>query len=66
MTENPTHPYTLEIRQGPGGHFQWAIRDRGKLVQRSDRSHASEAEARRKGEAAIESLFVKTRNDRFR
>ncbi len=66
MVENPTHPYTLDVWQAPGGHFQWAVRDRGKLVQRSDRSHPSEVEARRKGEAAIESLFVKTRNDRFR
>jgi hypothetical protein len=66
MNENPTYPYTLDVSEKPGGHFQWAIRERGKLLQRSDRSHPSEREARQKGEAALESLFVQTRNVRQR
>lgn len=66
MNENPTHPYTLDVSAAPGGHYQWAIRERGKLLQRSDRVHPSEREARQKGEAALESLFVQTRNVRQR
>ncbi len=66
MNENPTHPYTLDVSERPGGHFEWAIRERGKLLQRSDRSHPSERDARQKGEAALESLFVQTRNVRHR
>ena len=36
-----TYPYTLEVLscEKPAGHFQWAIRKHGKLVERSDRAH---------------------------
>lgn len=66
MSENSTHPYTLDVSERPGGHFQWTIRERGKLLQRSDRSHPSERDARQKGEAALESLFARARDLRPR
>jgi hypothetical protein len=66
MSDNPTYPYTLDVSEKPGGQYQWAIRERGRLIQRSDRPHFSERDARQKGEAAVESLFAKSRNDRFR
>ena len=58
MKENPTHPFTLDVLPAPGGHFQWAIRERGKLLQRSDRPQPSARVAREKGEAVLESLFL--------
>ncbi|HEV2557033.1 MAG TPA: hypothetical protein VGU45_00240 [Microvirga sp.] len=58
MTEASTFPYSLEVSpcEKPAGHFQWAIRERGKLIQRSDRPHASEEKARANGNAQIELL----------
>lgn len=58
-TAASTFPYTLEIEppKRPGGSFQWAIRKNGKLVQRSDRSHPTEAKARENGLAQIERLL---------
>jgi hypothetical protein len=60
MDNNPTHPYTLEVSETRPGVFSWAIRERGKLLQRSDRFEASEEAARKRGESALESLFAKT------
>ena len=61
MNDTPTntHPYTLEIEppKSPGGAYQWAIRRNGKLVQRSDRNHPTEAKARENGLAQIEKLL---------
>jgi hypothetical protein len=57
---NPTHPYTLEISETRPGVFSWSIRNRGKLLQRSDRFEPSEEAARKRGENALESLFAKT------
>ena len=59
MTDNPTHPYTLEIipSKKQAGLFEWALRRHGSLIQRSDRLHRSEAEARKDGEKAIERQF---------
>lgn len=59
-TDRPdTHPYSLEVTPPaqPGGSYQWAIRRSGKLLQRSDRRHASEAKAREHGEAELERLL---------
>jgi len=58
MSTDATYPYTLEIRpcEKPEGHFTWVIRDRGKLLQRSDKPHSSEALARRRGETKFERL----------
>ena len=66
MNSNPTHPYTLDVWQASEGQFLWAIRERGKLLQRTDRSHPSERIAREKGEAALERLYMTARNDRSR
>ncbi len=67
MNDNPTHPYTLDVSQLPDGRFQWAIRERGKLLQRSDRLQNSEQSARENGLKAIESLLgTPNRNDRRR
>src|SRR3712207_6509309 len=54
--DNSTSPYTLEVRlcEKPAGHFQWAIRKHGKLVERSDRAHSSERSAQESGQAALE------------
>jgi hypothetical protein len=59
MSDNQTYPYTLEITPAtkPAGHFQWAIRRHGKLLQRSDRPSVTEAEARKRGRAQIEKLL---------
>ena len=57
-TDTNTFPYTLEVislkSEGP---YQWAIRKRGKLVQRSDRSHPTEAKAHADGLKQIEKLL---------
>lgn len=60
MSENPTHPYTLEIRpsERPVGTFEWSIRRHGKLVQRCDKPQRTEADARKDGERAIERQFA--------
>jgi hypothetical protein len=55
--------YTLEvIPPGTGGcgsaHWRWAIRKGGKLLQRSDRSLASEFKARTDGLGVIEKLLT--------
>ena len=59
MSNDLTYPYSLEISpsEKPERHFRWAIRERGKLLQRSDRVFSSEQIARQKGEAELERLF---------
>ena len=59
MNVNETHTYTLEIipPKADGGSYQWAIRKHGKLAQRSNRNHHSEAKARENGMAQIEKLL---------
>jgi hypothetical protein len=54
--DNATYPYTLTISPSErlAGHFDWAIRRHGKLVERSDRPHPSERSARESGQAALE------------
>ena len=66
MNKNPTHPYTLDVSKLPDGRFQWTIRERGKLLQRSDRPHSSEQSARENGQKAIEGLRETSRDDRRR
>ena len=54
--DNATYPYTLTISpsERTAGHFEWAIRRHGKLVERSDRPYPSERSARESGQAALE------------
>ena len=66
MKENPTHPYMLDVAKLPDGRFQWAIRERGKLLQRSDRLHPSEPAAREHGFKAIEGLLGHATQDHRR
>ena len=56
MNDNATYPYTLTISPNGrlAGHFDWAIRRHGTLVERSDRPHPSERSARENGQAALE------------
>ena len=53
--DNETYPYTLTISpsERTAGRFDWAIRRRGKLVERSDRLYSSEQSAREQGQAAL-------------
>ena len=57
--DNETYPYTLTISPSErlARHFDWTIRRRGKLVERSDRAHPSEQSAREQGQAALERQF---------
>ena len=57
--DNETYPYTLAISpsERTPGHFDWAIRKHGKLVERSDRSYPSERSAQESGQAALERQF---------
>ncbi|MFB0488734.1 hypothetical protein ABIE45_001320 [Methylobacterium sp. OAE515] len=49
-------PYSIEVLPltKPEGHFQWAIRRSGKLIERSDRPHRSEAKALENAMEAVE------------
>ncbi len=59
MNKETTSPYSLEVTpcERPTGHFQWSIRQRGRLLQRSDRSHATAHKARENGQEQIERLL---------
>jgi len=57
MNKNETHPYTLDVSKLPDGRFQWAIRERGTLLQRSDKPHFSEKSAVENGTKVIEGLL---------
>jgi hypothetical protein len=59
MSNPSTYPYSLEITpaEKPTGHFKFAIRHHGKLLQRSDRPYDGEREARKRGLAEIEKLL---------
>jgi hypothetical protein len=52
-------PFSLDVEPvgESGSLFQWSIRKHGKLHQRSDRKHPTEAKARSHGEAEIERLI---------
>jgi hypothetical protein len=51
--------YTLEVQPSKrtDGAYEWAIRDRGKLIQRSDRVERSEQAARRRGEEVLDLII---------
>ena len=51
--------YTLEVQPSKrtDGAFEWAIRDRGKLIQRSDRVERSEQAARKRGEEVLDQII---------
>ncbi len=59
-SENPTHPYTLEITPSSKGDrsLGWAIRKSGKLLERSDRLFRSEQDALKNGQEAVERLLI--------
>ena len=59
MSDNPHHPYTLEIAPSSrqAGFFDWAIRRYGKLIERSGGGKSSEDLARKDGEKAMERQF---------
>ena len=59
MNDQATYPYTLEVTAAPrpAGHFQFAIRQHGKLLQRSDRPYPNQGEAQKRGLAEIEKLL---------
>ncbi|ACA16038.1 conserved hypothetical protein [Methylobacterium sp. 4-46] len=56
MTNNSLHPFAIEVSPltTPKGHFGWAIRKHGKLLERSDRPHETEAKAHARALAALE------------
>ena len=59
MSTRQTPRYTLEVQPSKrtDGAFEWAIRDRGKLIQRSDRVEPSEQAARRRGEEVLDRII---------
>ena len=59
MSTGRTPRYTLEVQPSKrtDGAFEWAIRDRGKLIQRSDRVERSEQAARKRGEKVLDQLI---------
>ena len=56
MNDNALQSYAIEITMAAKaeGQFHWAIRRSGKLIERSDRTYASEAKAQEKAMEAIE------------
>lgn len=56
MAAEVPHPYSIEVSPltKPEGHFQWAIRRSGKLIERFDRPHRSEVRAHESAMEAIE------------
>lgn len=65
MSENPNHPYTLEVLPAAkAGTFQWTLRRHGKLIQRSDKIHRSEEDAQKDGTKAIERQFADSQSAR--
>ena len=58
-TDTPTARYTLDIQPSATSatNYQWFIRDRGKLIQRSDRLLRSAADARKRGEEELQRIL---------
>jgi hypothetical protein len=54
------HPYELEVAPhlNSATRWHWTIRRSGKIYQRADRRHPSEAKAREDGLMVIEKLLV--------
>ena len=59
MTDDTLYPFTIEVSplSAPKGHYGWAIRKHGKLLERSDRPHDSEERAYASATAAVERAF---------
>ena len=59
MRRDPSPRYTLELQPSKRteGTFEWVIRDRGKLIQRSDRVERTEQAARKRGEEALDRII---------
>ncbi|MFE1599268.1 hypothetical protein [Methylobacterium sp. ID0610] len=59
MSDDNLHPYTIEVAPlaKPKGFFGWSVRKHGKLLERSDRPHESEAKAHTSALAAVERAF---------
>ncbi|ACA17391.1 hypothetical protein M446_2979 [Methylobacterium sp. 4-46] len=59
MNDTSLYPFAIEVSPlaRPKGHYGWAIRRHGKLLERSDRPHESEAKARAQALAAVERAF---------
>ena len=66
MNDSATYPYTLDVRPSTRRPelFEWSIRRHGKLIQRSDRIHRSEADARTEGLKAVERQMTDSQNTR--
>jgi hypothetical protein len=66
MINDSIFPYSLEVTpcDKRAGHFQWAIRERGRLLQRSDRPHLSESKALENGHEQIQRLLHGARDRR--
>ncbi|RVU13774.1 hypothetical protein [Methylobacterium oryzihabitans] len=56
MTDDTLYPFTIEVSplSAPKGHYGWAIRKHGKLLERSDRAYENEAKAYNRALAAVE------------
>lgn len=57
MTNDIPHPYEIEVLplEMPAGAYRWVLRRSGKLLERSDRPHASEEKAWASAVKAMES-----------
>ena len=64
MSHEEAYPYTLDVQpcDKPAGHFRWIIRERGKLLQRSDKSHPSQEAALKNGHAELERIAAAGRS----
>ena len=54
---SPRYSLDVEPSKRSPGSYEWAIRERGKVLQRSDRVHRSEGEALRHGEQELERIL---------
>ena len=59
MSTDRTPRYTLEMQPSKrtDGAYEWAIRERGKLIQRADRVERSEQAARKRGEEVLDQII---------
>ncbi|MGU3537560.1 hypothetical protein [Methylobacterium sp. A54F] len=57
MTIEIPAPYDIEVLplERPAGHYCWALRKNGKLIERSDRPHLTEQKAWTSALKALES-----------
>jgi hypothetical protein len=63
MSHEKAYPYTLDVQpcDSPIGHFRWVIRERGKLLQRSERTHHSQEAALKSGRSELERIAAAAR-----